>query len=177
MGCKHYSLLSYVVPLTYIPSPLQCVQLESNMVIAHYDVRSPSQPIYKSSGNVLTVYESYVHISIGMRNMLFALVPTSLTCQNPLSRTSCITSHYATYSSPFEAIINPRVPVHFAYFYFCVNTNTPQSVRNSHTCTSLTIHYIIHSTHPPRRHHQPLFLQFNNLVIFAILYRHSIAVH
>jgi len=100
-----------------------------------------------------------------------------LTCQNPLSRTSCITSHYATYSSPFEAIINPRVPVHFAYFYFCVNTNTPQSVRNSHTCTSLTIHYIIHSTHPPRRHHQPLFLQFNNLVIFAILYRHSIAVH
>ncbi|KAF8519992.1 hypothetical protein BU17DRAFT_89348 [Hysterangium stoloniferum] len=41
-----------------------CVQLETNCLVAHYDIRSPSEPVYKTSGNVLTVYEHCVHISV-----------------------------------------------------------------------------------------------------------------
>jgi len=41
-----------------------CVQLGTNYLVAHYDLRSAGEPRYKTSGNVLTVYENWVHLSI-----------------------------------------------------------------------------------------------------------------
>ncbi|KIJ31668.1 hypothetical protein M422DRAFT_31679 [Sphaerobolus stellatus SS14] len=41
-----------------------CVQLQTNIVVAHYDVRSPAKPVYRTSGNVLTIYENCVHMSV-----------------------------------------------------------------------------------------------------------------
>ena len=43
----------------------QCVQLGTDYLVAHYDVKSSEEPIYQTSGNVLTVHDNYVHLSVG----------------------------------------------------------------------------------------------------------------
>ncbi|KAI0056655.1 hypothetical protein BV25DRAFT_1549199 [Artomyces pyxidatus] len=40
-----------------------CLNSE-NYVIAQYNLKSPDRPAYGTSGNVLTVYEGYVHLSV-----------------------------------------------------------------------------------------------------------------
>ncbi|GJJ16233.1 hypothetical protein Clacol_010529 [Clathrus columnatus] len=41
-----------------------CVELTSGRVVAHYDLRNPEEPVYRTSGNVLTIYEDSVHIAV-----------------------------------------------------------------------------------------------------------------
>ncbi|KAF8580517.1 hypothetical protein K439DRAFT_298186 [Ramaria rubella] len=41
-----------------------CVQLRTNYLVAHYDVRHPAELMHRTSGNVLTVYEHCVHLSV-----------------------------------------------------------------------------------------------------------------
>ena len=45
-------------------SVLQCLN-EENYLVAHYNLKIPDRPAYGTSGNVLTVYESFAHLSIG----------------------------------------------------------------------------------------------------------------
>jgi hypothetical protein len=42
----------------------QCLNAE-NYLVAHYNLKPPDRPAYGTSGNVLTVYESFAHLSIG----------------------------------------------------------------------------------------------------------------
>ncbi|KAF8522380.1 hypothetical protein JB92DRAFT_2888427 [Gautieria morchelliformis] len=41
-----------------------CVQLGTNLLAAHYDLKPPTEPIYQTSGNVLTVHENCVHLAV-----------------------------------------------------------------------------------------------------------------
>ncbi|KAI0289790.1 hypothetical protein B0F90DRAFT_1791758 [Multifurca ochricompacta] len=40
-----------------------CLNAE-NFLVAHYNLKTPDRPAYGTSGNVLTVYESFAHLSI-----------------------------------------------------------------------------------------------------------------
>ncbi|PCH41781.1 hypothetical protein WOLCODRAFT_137583 [Wolfiporia cocos MD-104 SS10] len=35
-----------------------------NFLVAHYNLRPPEKPVFSTSGNILTIYEAYVHLSI-----------------------------------------------------------------------------------------------------------------
>lgn len=41
-----------------------CTNMETMKLISHYDLKPEGEPPYRSSGNVLTVYEEYQHLSI-----------------------------------------------------------------------------------------------------------------
>ncbi|GJJ08003.1 hypothetical protein Clacol_002210 [Clathrus columnatus] len=44
----------------------KCTNMSTLKLIGHYDLKPAGEPPYRSSGNVLTVYEEYQHLSIGM---------------------------------------------------------------------------------------------------------------
>lgn len=43
----------------------QCTCLDTNVIVAHYDLKSVHEPKYLTSGNVLTVDESYRNLALG----------------------------------------------------------------------------------------------------------------
>ena len=43
----------------------QCVD-SHDYVVAHYNLRPPEKPAYNMSGNILTIYEPFTHLSLGM---------------------------------------------------------------------------------------------------------------
>ena len=99
----------------------QCVQLGTSHLVAHYDVRPSTEPAHiyhQTSGNVLTVQEGYVHLSVGGCNkiwdfffviLLFYLFIQilgvfikhdgwTITNLNWLYRTPRLANHHASYS-------------------------------------------------------------------------------
>ncbi|KAF8519999.1 hypothetical protein BU17DRAFT_89356 [Hysterangium stoloniferum] len=50
-----------------------CVQLGSNLLVAHYDLKSKHEPRYRTSGNVLTVYERWSKLSVELVASLIAI--------------------------------------------------------------------------------------------------------
>ncbi|THH08291.1 hypothetical protein EW146_g9041 [Bondarzewia mesenterica] len=41
-----------------------------NILVAHYNLKPPDRPAYGTSGNVLTIYETFVHLSIELLTSL-----------------------------------------------------------------------------------------------------------
>ncbi len=43
----------------------QCVD-SRDYVVAHYNLKPPEKPAYTTSGNILTIYEPFTHLAVGV---------------------------------------------------------------------------------------------------------------
>lgn len=66
--------LSSIFSYTHPAPASQCVTAD-NQLVAHYDLKPVGEPAYKSSGNVLTIYEPFVHIATGALHFTRCIAP------------------------------------------------------------------------------------------------------
>ena len=50
--------------LPFVTLERQC-DTEDGFLVAHYNLKQPEERVYDVSGNVLTVYEPFTHLSLG----------------------------------------------------------------------------------------------------------------
>lgn len=66
--------LNPFTPLLRANIILQCTTGVENYLVAHYDLKPPDVRAYGVSGNNLTIYESFIHLSVGEWRLAMLLV-------------------------------------------------------------------------------------------------------
>lgn len=114
-------------------SATQCLN-EENYVVAHYNLKIPDRPAYGTSGNVLTVYESFAHLSIGgsfSRTVVRYFCAAKFTLI--LIRTSSIINNHAPHS-PKQPVMFDKSTLTSCCCVYPTHKNSTVLARNSRPC-------------------------------------------